>query len=287
MAEGSAAAAAKRLNTNQTTISRRIARLETALGLTLFEFGARGAQPTVNARALLPDAEAMEASASALLARASERQRDLTGIIRLTTLAGVPRYLTGLLRDFQSAHPGISFDIDISTEVVSLEKGEADIAIRVGDQLPPSDLIARRVLTHPWGIYGADAHIAEHGMPRGFDELSRHAFVAYAPSVETQITLVATAQSRFTPSRVAFRVTKIEVMLDLIQAGEGFGLLPRALGDTAPGISYCFSEPDLTETFWLVWSLGAEAAPHTAAFLRYCSANIPGMIAALPQGWRA
>ncbi|WGH80036.1 LysR family transcriptional regulator [Jannaschia ovalis] len=287
MRDGSAAAAARRLHTNQTTISRRIARLETALGLTLFEFGARGASPTANARALLPDAEAMEASATALSSRAGERQRELTGVIRLTTVAGVPRHLTGLLRGFQRIHPGIGFDIDTSAQLMSLEAGEADIAVRVGDRLQASDLIARRVLTHPWAFYGSDAHIAEHGLPRSFDEMPGHAVVAYAPSVESQISLVAAAQSRLDARRTAFRVTTIEVMQSLIQAGEGFGLLPRAVGDASPGIRFCFTEPGLTETFWMVWSQRAAATPHIAAFLRYCSDNLDRMIAALPAAWKA
>ena len=60
--EGSALAAARKLNTNQTTVSRRIDRLEHALKLQLFEKSSRGYALTRSGQELLPLAEQMEAA---------------------------------------------------------------------------------------------------------------------------------------------------------------------------------------------------------------------------------
>ncbi|MFO6464757.1 LysR family transcriptional regulator [Jannaschia sp. KMU-145] len=287
MRHGSAAAAARALATNQTTVSRRIARLERATGLTLFEPGPQGARPTANARALMSDAEAMEASAAAIAARAAERQRSLSGTIRITTTTGVPRHIAGLLRGFQDGHPGIRFDIDTTETVVSLEAGEADIAVRSGQRLEGDSLIARKIIDHPWAFYASDAWIARNGVPQGFGDLAGHHVVVYTPEVARRVAAITRAQSRLDGACGHFSVTSVEVMLGLLLEGEGPGLLPVAVGDREPGLTFCFTEPGIHETHWLVWTREAEAAPHTAAFLRYCSENIAGMIAAMPPSWRA
>jgi DNA-binding transcriptional LysR family regulator len=60
---GSALAAGRELNLNQTTVTRRIDALEHALGAGLFVRGARGSGLTEQGRALMPHAEAVERAA--------------------------------------------------------------------------------------------------------------------------------------------------------------------------------------------------------------------------------
>ena len=282
---GSAAAAARALGTNQTTVSRRIGRLEAALGLRLFEPGARGAAPTANARALEADARAMEAAAGTLGRRAEGMRRTLSGTIRITTVPGVARHLSGLLRAFQAAHPGVRFDLGTEDAVLSLEDGEADVAIRSSDGLEGDALIARKLIDHPWGFYASRDWVARHGAPRDPAALAGRHVVLYGPEVEAKVAAVRRGQAGLAEGCGHFRVASIEVMLGLLLAGEGPGLLPRATGDLEPGLELCLAPPELHQRLWIVWTREAEARPHVGAFLAFMRGALGDLIAGLPPDW--
>lgn len=285
MSEGSAAAAARALGTNQTTVSRRIERLEAALSLKLFEPGARGAQPTANAEALLPEAKAMEASALSLAHRAEGQRRNLTGVIRVTTIPGATRHFTGVMLAFQETHPDVRFEIDSEDEIRSLHRGEADIAVRSAAQLTGDDLIARKLIDHPWGFYASKGYIAKHGKPTSFDDMKDRHAVIYGGGFGEKIAGIGIAQRRLGEAHKHFEVTSMEVMVGLLLAGEGPGLLPRGTGDLESGLEFCFTSPELVQSVWLVWTREAEAAPHIGAFVKYCSSTVRQFVSRLPPEW--
>ena len=110
--------AAARLGISQQAVSKRIATLETELGVRLFTRTARGAQPTVDGQAFLPHARA--------LLRASERAvasvRPGSRALRIDVLN---RRIgpAALVRDFHRAHA------DIPLDVVTLAESGAEAAI--------------------------------------------------------------------------------------------------------------------------------------------------------------
>ena len=82
---GSTLAAARTLGTSQTTVARRIAALEQALGIPLFEKRQAGYALTPAGEELLGKARKVEDSAEAFAEAASARIRDLTGNVRITS----------------------------------------------------------------------------------------------------------------------------------------------------------------------------------------------------------
>lgn len=283
---GSAAAAARALATNQTTVSRRIARLEAALSLTLFDIGPRGAVPTDAAARLLPHAVAMETAAAELWAEAQDANRRLSGVIRLTANPIVLRYAAGITRRFQALHPGATFEIDGETRTLSLEDGEADVALRTGVRLKGDTLIARKLFDHPWGIYASDAYIARNGAPRGFAELDRHQLIRFTGEASGNDPLLS-AQARFPKGGDIVGISSFDGMVGLIRAGEGVGLLPRAEGDMEPGLSYCFGTPELVQGVWIVATRAGHADPLIRGFMRFCAETLPSVLRDLPAAWRA
>lgn len=83
---GSTLAAGKRLRVSQTTAARRVAALEQALGLTLFERRPAGYALTPAGEALVEPARAVAAAAGTVAETAASLSRELTGTVRLTTL---------------------------------------------------------------------------------------------------------------------------------------------------------------------------------------------------------
>ena len=111
---GSFTAAARALATEQSTVSRRIAGLEAALGVALFERGRRAPTPTEAALRLRPAAERVEAEIGQLIDAAAEpRPGAVRGRVRVATtdeLAAhvlVPRALPGL----RAAHPELTVEL--------------------------------------------------------------------------------------------------------------------------------------------------------------------------------
>src|SRR5258705_9235147 len=83
---GSTLSAARELGVNQTTVARRIAALEAALSLRLFDRNPHGYRLSEAGSAILPQAERVAAETEALQRVAAQRGRQLSGVIRVTTV---------------------------------------------------------------------------------------------------------------------------------------------------------------------------------------------------------
>ena len=79
---GSTLSAAKILGVNQTTVARRVAVLEEALGEKLFERAAGGYRLTEVGTAMVQNAERVESEVEAFARMVQQRSRRLSGVIR-------------------------------------------------------------------------------------------------------------------------------------------------------------------------------------------------------------
>src|SRR3954463_8514705 len=81
---GSTLGAAKELRVSQTTVARRIAALERALGLPLFEKRQAGYALTPAGENLVEQAERVELAATGFADAAAARTRDLSGTVKIS-----------------------------------------------------------------------------------------------------------------------------------------------------------------------------------------------------------
>lgn len=142
---GSFSRAAARLGVRQSTVSRRVATLEHALGGSLFHRTRTGLVPTALAEGLLDDARAAEAAFDRLRARVDDLADAPSGVVRIAVAPGLAHHwLIPHLPELHAAHPGLRFDVVVSMSLADLTRREADIALRF---VPPrgEDLIARRL----------------------------------------------------------------------------------------------------------------------------------------------
>jgi transposase-like protein len=137
-------AAARRLGTTKSVVSRRIQQLETRLGTVLFErgktLGLTDAGHLFYQRAVLILSEVSDAEESV---RTLHGQ--LQGPLRLTApMAFSIRYLAPLLSTFMAQYPSLNLDVEYSDRLANLNQENFDVAIRIGP-LADSDLIAQRI----------------------------------------------------------------------------------------------------------------------------------------------
>lgn len=143
---GSFAQAGRDLGLTRAAISRRIAALEEAVGLTLFARSTRSLGLTEAGRRLHARARAVrDAAESARLALRHTRDQ-LDGTLRISATAGFGRHvLAPLLAQFQALHPAVRYELFFTDRRVDLLREGLDIAFRVTSK-PPEAWVAQPVL---------------------------------------------------------------------------------------------------------------------------------------------
>ncbi len=225
-AEGSLSATARRLRVNHATVARRVAGLEAALGRTLFDRRPDGYALTAEGRAVLAEAQGMEAAALAVLRRL-DAATSLDGPVRLTTTRSLAEdFLIPRLGPLRRAHPGIDLELLAELRVMSLARREADIAIRLG-RPADSSLAGRRVGLIAHGFY------ASTEWPGRLAAGDPPVFVAY----DAESDMVPEARwlaARFPTARRTFRSNSQAALAAAARAGFGIALLPHYLAATMP-----------------------------------------------------
>lgn len=143
---GGLGAAARELGTTQSTVSRRVAALEKALGVRVFDRTPTGIELTAAGRQVLAGAEPAEEALRSLADVAALTQPQVSGVVRLAlteTLASlfvIPRVLPAVF----DRHPELIVDLVVSDEPTDLTRRDADLALRFF--LPAKgDFVTRRV----------------------------------------------------------------------------------------------------------------------------------------------
>jgi DNA-binding transcriptional LysR family regulator len=129
--EGTYAGASARLRIDETTVGRRLARIERALGLRLFEAVDGLRKPTRQCETVLAHVQAM-AGHVAEINKVGESLPGLTGRFRIaSTNAVAEELLSPRAGDFLAGNPGLSVQLLTSSENVKFSRWEADLAIRL------------------------------------------------------------------------------------------------------------------------------------------------------------
>lgn len=274
--EGSTLAASAKLNINQTTVGRRMHSLETALGLTLFERNTRGYSLTSQGSALFDVAAKMGDAAENVLARASHLGRASDGTIRVTAAhSSMAHWVLPLIAEFRKTNPDIHFETNAAEHYVSLEDGEADVAIRAADNVKGDTLIARKLPSVQWGIYCSKAYLAANGMPRSLDDLIYHPFLSYPGAMIKGVKFMNWLDQYVDSSKVVSTVDSVVTMAASLRSEEAVGVLPCVEGDQLSDLVMCFTTEDLTSGLWLVASRDSYQESRVHKFMKFLGESFP------------
>jgi len=129
--EGTYAGASVRLRIDETTVGRRLARIERTLGVRLFEAADGLRKPTTACEQVLSHVQAMAAHA-AEIGRIGEGLPGLVGRLRIaSTNAVAEEVLSPRVGAFLAQNPGLTVEFLTSSENVKFSRWEADLAIRL------------------------------------------------------------------------------------------------------------------------------------------------------------
>ncbi|KAB0495576.1 LysR family transcriptional regulator [Pseudomonas vancouverensis] len=222
--------AARVLGVDQATVGRRITALEKSLSATLFLRTSEGYALTAVGEAALKAVEKMEHSALELERQIQGLDDHLTGTVRVSTTDSMAiDYLIPAIARLHRHHPDVRVQLDATTQILSLAKREADIAVRNTRPDNP-DLIARRIARWPVGLYASHAYVDAHGVPTPGSAFAGHDLVVYQPHLQgnKEMTLVSEPVGK---GRIVASLSSSLLVRRSIAAGIGIGELSVNVGE--------------------------------------------------------
>ncbi len=173
--EGSFSRAAEHLKMPKSTLSRRMATLESQLGERLLLRTTRKLTVTDFGNAVLSHAHQVTAEVEAALALIQHRQAEPSGRLRISMPGDFANNVLGaLMAEFIAEYPAISLEVDISPRRVDLIGENFDLAIRMGDLSDDTSLVARRLATLSVGMYASPDYLTRRVAPPESEALMEH-----------------------------------------------------------------------------------------------------------------
>ncbi|AYF74204.1 LysR family transcriptional regulator [Nocardia yunnanensis] len=224
--------AAREFGVSVSAVSKRLAQLESRLGVPLV-------QRTTRRFTLTPEGERYAAGAARLAAQleeledsVAEQRGELRGRVHVRSTIGLGRaHIADLVAEFVVEHPLVRVDLELSSVPLNIAGTGFDLDIHVG-ALPDSRLIARRLCRNRRIVCAAPAYLREHGTPERLSDLERHNCLVLRENDSDY------ALWRFERPETALRVAGNLVSNDgdVITRWclEGRGLIMRSLWQVAP-----------------------------------------------------
>ena len=280
---GSTLSAAQTMRVSQTTIARRIAALEEALGLSLFDRRQAGYALTPAGAALVRQAEDVRSSADRFDEAAAALARDISGTVRLSTLEIIAvTVLAPVLRDLHAAHPEIHIELDTSDDMRDIGAGAIDIALRSIDEPKGGGLVGRRIADNPWTLYCSRSYAATHGMPKTRAELTQHPYIGGGGGMWPPYR--AWLQRYELEHAVVLHHGSAAGILASVRSGLGLAVLPCFVADRDPDLIRCLPPKDGDSTgIWLLTHERLRHEPRVRSVLDFLARELSAIGKAAPS----
>lgn len=254
--------AAKVLRVDETTVGRRLAALQSALGVALFVRTPQGMQPTTAGVRLLTTAAPIAAQLTAATQTVAQADQQVVGTVCVTLPESLATHVVlPAWPAMAQRFPHLLLDVRSDAQLRSLAKGEADIAVRMV-RPTQSGLLAQRVGSLPFAVFRAVG--ADRALP----------LIALAPQAATraeQALVRAARGGRATSPRL--RVNSRMALLAAVQAGLGGGYLPRYLGQSH-GLVEDARHPTLGVATWLAMASALRRNARMYAVYRFLAETL-------------
>jgi len=249
---GSVTGAARALHVDNSTVSRRLAALEEAVGAKLIIRGGRDFNWTAEGRTALVAAEAMESAVAQALRSVHTAKADVDGTVRVSVAPGfVPILVRLMLPSLRDKYPELDVELRGDYQRVDLAKGEADVAVRMS-RPTESGLVVRRAFDLAWFAYASLSYLETHGRPETPEALARHSLVLYVQAMHG-VAPLHWMESYRGSSRQVSRVDNLEIACQTIAADGGITVLPCFMADAVPTLRRVFADRVGVNTGWIVY----------------------------------
>jgi len=232
--QGGFSHAAKHLGLSNGLVSRRIAQLETALGVSLIKRTTRQFHLTPEGELLWNHAKRIQQELDTAVSLIQTSLKKPKGTIRISAPVYFGRhYLTPLIMDFLNDFEDIKIDLILSNQRLDVIKDQLDLVIRGKGflenitSLKDSSLKMKILYKEEIGLYASHSYLLEKGMPHSPEDLNNHLIINYADSksisnVDTWGYIYKNKKNNVI-LKPKFNSNDIESNLTACQAGFGIG----------------------------------------------------------------
>ncbi|MCJ2123865.1 LysR family transcriptional regulator [Methylobacterium sp. J-077] len=258
---GSLSAAARDLGVDHATIGRRVASLEDALALRLVERLPRRVALTPEGIAIAALAGEIAGIVQAIERRARGYAASPVATVRISAPPALAaRLIAPQVARFHRAHPGITLVLSGAARIAALDRGEAEIAVRLSRPDDP-DLLIRRIGVMRFGLYATPDQAAKP--PADWT------FIGYDSALE-HVPQQAWLRSLLAGRPIVFQASDLFGQQEAARAGLGAVVLPRFLGDGDAALIRLPAEPKPPpRDVWLATYPDLKRAPVIRAALAF------------------
>lgn len=227
--------ASERLFITQPAVSKRVAALESELGVELFNRIARSVSLTEAGVQLLAKAQELVAQAEELQRFASNLDDEIGGNLSISIAHHIGLYrMQPILRDFKRQFPRVSLDIrfeDSEQAFHSVELGDSEFAVITLPQTLPANINAEVVWVDDLNVVIASDHPLGKlvSQPITLNTLAEHACVLPARETETHQIMQRLLLSQELELKVQMQTNSLETLKMLAGAGIGWTILPSSM----------------------------------------------------------
>jgi DNA-binding transcriptional LysR family regulator len=241
---GSLSAAARELGVDHATVGRRIAALERSLGIRLIDRLPRSSPLTAQGAAMSGRVAELEEMVHAIRRHARGVAASPPTTVRVSAPPTVAaRLIAPDVAAFHRAHPNITLVLLGSKDIVALNRGEADIAVRM---VRPEEkrLLIRKIGVMRFGLYAAPSYA---GLPP-----EKWVFIGYDTAREN-LTQQTWLRSVAAGRPIVFQASDVFGQQEAARAGLGAVALPRYVGDPDPALIRLPAQPrPPNRDLWLI-----------------------------------
>ncbi|WP_199254173.1 LysR family transcriptional regulator [Mycolicibacterium mengxianglii] len=245
--------AARRLNVDQTTVSRRIVKLEKDLGQRLFDRTPIGWLVTEAGRRLITHAEAIEATLIVALEDADASiNGQLTGSLRVLAPDGFGSFvLIPGLHKFAASHPNLSIEVATATTHDLLTGRDFDVGITL-ERPSPRSVLTHRLARYELRLYASRNYLSSHGVPATLDDLHQHRMIWYIDAF-LDVEPLQITDTLLPGVRIGLQANNIAGHLQAAQHGLGIAPLPTFIGGSDDRLVEVLSHSFVaSRQYWLV-----------------------------------
>lgn len=230
---GSLTAAARELQVTTAAVSKRLASLESRLGVDLLHRTTRrlaltehGRHYLEHARRILGDIEALESGLQGARAQPA-------GLLRVNATLGFGRMHIGpAIASFSRKYPRVEVRLQLSAAPPPINEEAYDVGIHFGEP-PDSRLVARKLARNRRLLCASPAYLSREGAPRTPQDLARHNFISIRQADEAQGLLHLKSGRKSESVRLHGKLATNDGEVAVNWALNGLGIVLRAEWDVA------------------------------------------------------
>ncbi|PPD15867.1 MAG: LysR family transcriptional regulator [Methylobacterium sp.] len=270
---GSIAQTARRLKVEPSTVSRRVAQLESALGVSMFERNRSGLKLTELGQRILLHAANLESSVFSIRSLVGA-DTAAAGHVRLATMEGIASlYVAPRLLRFRDISPDVTVELVTSAQVIHVSRREADLFLSFFKP-PGQGLVSEKIGSFQVGLYASPLYLSRHGAPASLSDLRNHHFATYIDDM-IQVDAVRWLEDIVSDVPVVFHSNSMIAQMNAAASGLGIVALPRFAGLSNDALVQVLPEEAVTNRdIWVNVHQDLQFAPRLRALVQFLKQQI-------------